>query len=112
MAGDVTGFADRVDVHSVGYFAGHPQHPRIHRRDVDFGVGRVDRPRTPLRGDEVQVVELAVVIELSGPERQEARLHREQVVAQSWARPLEINAVSPNDVGAYLGAQAEAEVTA
>lgn len=48
VAGQIAGFAERVDVYPVGDLASHPQHPRIHRCHIDFGVGRVDRSRTPL----------------------------------------------------------------
>ncbi len=41
---DIARLAERMDVHPVGYFAGHPQHPRIHRGDIDFGVGLFDLP--------------------------------------------------------------------
>ena len=99
-------------MHPVGHFARHPQHPRIHRRDIHFGIGGVNGPGAPLRSNEVEVVELAVVIECPGSERREARLHGEQVVAQPWARPIEGHAVTPHDVCAHLRAQTEPELPA
>jgi hypothetical protein len=44
-------------------------------------IGRVDGPWIPLRSDEVEVVELAVVIEPSRSERGETGFHGEHVVA-------------------------------
>jgi hypothetical protein len=34
---------ERVHVHPVGHRAGHAEHPRVHRREVDGRVGDVDR---------------------------------------------------------------------
>ena len=59
-----------------------------------------------------EVVELAVVIQLSRSERREARLHREHVVAQPRTRMIERHAISPHDVSAYLRAKTESELPA
>ena len=75
VAGEVSGLTKGMDMNAVRHFACHPQHPRIHRGDVDFGVGRVDGSGAPLRGDEVEVIELAVMIELPRSECGEARFH-------------------------------------
>ena len=81
MARDVAGLAQRVHVDTVGHLAGHPQHPRIDRGDIDFGIRRRDRPRAPLRGDEVEIVELAMIPEGSGAKlRPRTSFHREYVI--------------------------------
>lgn len=112
VAGNVTRFAERVDMHAVGDFAGHAQHPRIHRGDIHFGIGCIDGPGAPLRGDEVQIVEIAVVVELARPEGGETRFHGAHVVTQPWARLLEGHAVAPHDVRPDLGTDAEPELAA
>ena len=112
VPGDIARLADRMHVHPVGHFARHPQHPRIDRCDIDFRIWRLDGTRAPLRGDEIEVVEVAVVIERPGSKRREARLDGEQVVAQPRTRPLERDAVAPDDVGAHLGAQTQPEIPA
>lgn len=112
MTREVAGLANRMDMHSVGHFACHSQHPRIHRGDIDFRVGSVDGSRTPLRSNEVEVVEVAVVIERPGAERREARLHGEQVVAQPGTGPLEGHPIAPHDVGAHLRTQTQPELPA
>ncbi len=111
-ASEITRLAEGVDVHTVGNLAGHPQHPRIHRCDIDFGVGFGDRTGAPLGGDVVQVVELAVVVEVAGPERRETSSHRQNVVAQPGAGMVEGAAVAAHHMGANLGAQAEPEAPA
>jgi hypothetical protein len=60
-------------MHTIRDISRHPQHPRIHRGDIHFGIRCIDRPRAPLRRDEVQVVELAVVIERPRSKRGETR---------------------------------------
>src|ERR1700720_1829039 len=101
-----------MDMHSVSHLTCHAQHPRIHRCDVDFGIGRVDDPWTPLRSDEVEVVELAVVIEPPRSERGETRLHGEHVVAQTRTGTIEVHAVPPHDMRANLRAETEPELPA
>jgi hypothetical protein len=60
--------ARRADGHALHRdFVRHAQHPRIHRGDIDFRIGCVDRPRAPLRRDEVEVAELTMVIERASP---------------------------------------------
>ena len=112
MASEVARFADRVDVDAVGDLAGHAQHPRVDGGDVDLRVGRFDRTWAPLRVEERQLVELAVVVERLATESGEARLHGEDVVAQAWTGSLELDAVPANDVGAYLRAEPEPERSA
>jgi hypothetical protein len=112
MTSDVAGFAERMDMHPVSDFAGHPQHPRIHRGDIDFGIGLLNRSRAPLRSDEIQVVEVTVMVQLPGSKRREARLHREQVIAQPWTGPFEVHAITPYDVSAHLRTQAEPKIPA
>lgn len=112
MARDVARLAERMHMHAVGHLACHPQHPRVHRRDVDLRIRRVDRARAPLRRDEVQAVKVPVVLQLPRPERTEARLHRPHVIPQPRTRPLEFHPVSPHHMRAYLGAKAEPELAA
>ena len=68
----IPGFADRMYVYTIGDFTGHGQHPRVHGGDVHFRIGRIDGSRTPLRCDEGELVEVAVMIEGAGAEGGEA----------------------------------------
>ena len=112
VAGDVARLAEWVDVHAVGDLTGHAQHPRVHRGDVDLGIGRIDGAGAPLGRDEVHVVEIAVMVELAGPESREACLHGAHVVAQSRARLFEGHAVAAHHVRPDLGAETEPEPAA
>ena len=112
MSGEVAGLADRVDVHAIGDLAGHLQHPRIHGGDVDGRIGNVDRAGAPLTVQEVEIVELAVVIERFAAEAGEARLDSTDVVAQTGARVVELDAVASHHMRAYLCAEAEPEAPA
>ena len=69
-------------------------------------------PGAPLWSDEVEVVELAVVIERPGAERGETRLHGEHVVAQPRTGMIEGHAVAPHDMRAHLRAKTEPELPA
>ena len=77
-----------------------------------FGSGASMGPWAPLRSDEVQVVEIAVVIQLPGPERRETCPHRQHVVAQPRTRTLEGHAVAPHHMRAHLRAETEPELPA
>ena len=112
VTGEIARLTERMDMYSVGDFACHAQHPRIHRGNVDVRIGCGDRSRAPLGSDEVEIVELAVVIERPGPERGETRLHGEHVVAQPRTGMLEGHAVAPHDMRAHLRAQTEPELSA
>jgi hypothetical protein len=74
--------AERMHMHPVRHFSRHPQPPRIHRRHINFRIRCIDRPRAPLRRDEVQVVELPVVIQRPRSKRDEARLDGQHIVTQ------------------------------
>ena len=65
-----------------------------------FGSGRFDRAGAPLRVEERQLVELAVVVERLAAEPGEASLHGQHIVTQAWTGVLEFDAVPANDVGA------------
>ena len=75
-------------------------------------VRKADRARTPLRVEERELVELAVMIELLATKAGETRLHCEYIVSETRAGPFKLAAVASNDVGPDLRAQAEAKVTA
>ena len=77
-----------------------------------FGSANVDRAGAPLTVEEVEIVELAVVIERFAAEAGEARLDGLDVVAQTGARVVELDAVAAHDVGAHLCAEAEPEAPA
>src|SRR6201996_8314517 len=99
-----------MDMDTVGDLARHAQHPRIHRGDVDFGIGRLDGSRVPLRSDEIEVVEVPMVVECAGTEGGETGLDGEHVVAQTRAGAIEGHAVPPHDMRANLRAEAEPEL--
>ena len=99
-------------MHPSGHLARHPQHPRIHGRDIHFGISSVKGPGPPLRRNEIEVLKLAVVIKLPGAKRGEARLDGQQVVAQSWAGPFEVHAIAPHDMTAHLRAQTKPKLPA
>ena len=112
MPFQIAGLAERMDMHPVGHLTCHAQHPRIHRRDIHLGIRRVDGSRAPLRSDEVEAVEVAVVIKCPRSERREARLHRQHIVAQPRAGTFEGRSVATHDVRANLRAQAQPEFPA
>ena len=99
-------------MNAVGHLAGHPQHPRIDRGDINLRIRRVDRPGAPLGRDEVQFVELAVMVERARPKGREAGFDREHVVPQPWAGMLERHAVSAHHMGPHLSAETEPEFPA
>ena len=72
-------------------------------------IGNVDRAGAPLTVEEVEIVELAVVIERFAAEAGEARLDRTDVVAQTRARVVELDAVATHHMRAHLRAEARAE---
>ena len=109
VAGEVAGFADRMDVDAVGDLTGHPQHPRIDGGDVDIRIGGLDGPGAPLAVEEVEVVEVAVVVEWRTTETGEAGLHGEHVVTKARTGVVELDAVATGDVGPHLCAQPETE---
>ena len=77
-----------------------------------WGSGASIGPGLHWRSDEVEVVELAVVIQRAGSERGETRLHGEQVVAQPRTGTIEGHAVAPHDMSAHLRAKPEPELPA
>ena len=61
MSFQVARFTNGMHMHTIGNFAGHMQHPWIHRGDINFGIGCIDLARTPLRCDEGEFIKLSMV---------------------------------------------------
>ena len=100
---------ERVDVHAVGHLAGHPQHPRVHRGDVDRRVGHVDRPGRPharaaARGSSTRPRGRA----RSPRKAREDRPQRLDVLAQPRPRRVELGCRSGARCGPAPGCRARA----
>ena len=97
-----------MDVHTVGDLAGHPAHPGRHGRHVylDLAVGVLSRG--PCWWEQRQfVIRTAVVQGRLAPERRQAGLDGQHVIAQPRPRRLVHRPITTLDVGLDLAAQSE-----
>ena len=98
-------------MHAVGHRPGHPEHPRVDRRDIDRRIRHVDRSRRPRGGQEGQVPERSLVGEPLTSEGLEDRPQRLDVLPQARPGVLELAPVPPLHVGPHLGAEPQPEAT-
>ena len=109
---DVRHRVKRMDVHPIRYLTRHACHVRADRRDVDLDIAEGVARRRPLRREQVEPVERAVVVELLvATKRSETCLDGQHVVAQPRPGGCEVGAVTPLDVCFDLTAETEPETT-
>src|SRR3546814_2116251 len=77
----VDGGVEGVDMDAVRDLAGHAQHPRIDRGEVDRRVRHGDRSRRPHRGEERELPELPLVVQSVAAEGGERRADGAYVLA-------------------------------
>src|SRR3546814_19239998 len=104
---DLDGGVEGVDMDAVRDLAGHAQHPRVDRGEVDRRVRPGDRSRRPHPGEERELPELPPAVQSVAAEGGERRADGAYVIASSGAGRHELGYGAPFGVGAGLGAPAE-----